>query len=181
MREALQPRRELAFPALVVAAPVAYVAYRMANSQVAAGSSIGVWPLTLAALSLVAGYLAAVAVAATVDVGEIARRSRIARALFRPGDATLAVLGALVALAAGYLLATLLVDLPGPVDAVATPVGLLLGAPLVVVWTVTVAAGNALGEPAMWLQMVAVGAGVACSAAWTFVLATVVTRVTGVD
>ncbi|UPW00505.1 hypothetical protein M0R88_00015 [Halorussus gelatinilyticus] len=172
-KTAVRPHRSLVLPLLVVAVPALYFVYRDA----AIGCPPGRTCLELAHFGTAAGalavtYLVAGVALAAADASALADRSALARVAFRPTDRTLAVLAVLVAGLAAYLLASAATTIPGWLDAALTPVGLLVGLPLLVVTVVLITLGNAVGEPSLAVQSAVVAAGLAATGAWLFVLAT---------
>jgi hypothetical protein len=167
------PGRRVAAPLVVATCPPLFLLYRgLTTCGTAAGCSTAV--AVAYALAALAGVPVAAGVARAVDAGRgppwLAPR---------PDDATLAALAGIVVAVDAYLLASMGGAVPAAVDALATPLGLLLGVPLVVVQVLVVVAGNALGEPSMGVQLLAVAVGVALSAAWWYVLAAGVGRLVG--
>lgn len=168
------PDRRLAAPLVVATCPPMFLAYReMAACDTAAGcSALALAGFGLAAL---AGVPLAVAVARAVDSGTAPWWLAP-----RPDDATLGVLVGVVLAVDAYLLLSLAGAVPPAMAALAAPLGLVVGLPLVVVQVLVVVAGNVVGEPAMAVQLLSVAAGVALSAAWWYVLAAGVGRLVGV-
>lgn len=166
-------------PTLVVATPLVYFLYREAGMRAPVDAGGVSRDIALAVGALTAGYLVGVVVTALLDVSALTGESTLARLVFRPDTVALAVFGILFLLSGGYLAATLVVEIPAIVETLATPLGLLLGLPLVLVWGGTVAVGKAVGqEPAAWVQFGAVAVGIALSVLWTVALATGVATVT---
>ncbi|MGM0590974.1 MAG: hypothetical protein ACQETI_04975 [Halobacteriota archaeon] len=128
--------------------------------------------------SLSLSYVVAVVVVAAVTGRDSGVWSgRVARLVFCPSNRTLSVLGVILAGIAAYFSARLLAPIPSVVDALLTPVGLVLGAPLVVAVAVLVAVGN-LFPPAQSLAVRSVGIAVALAvtALWVLLVATWVGR-----
>lgn len=170
---ALRPRRALVLPAATVAAPLAYFVLRDAG----AAGSVGLEHAALLCGSLAAGYLAAAGVCAAIDPERFASANWLVRRAVSPDVPTLAVFGPVVVGAAAYLATRLTVGVPPVVSTLLTPVGTLLGLPLVVLYGGLVVVGNAAGsEPALAWQSVVVGIGVALSVLWTFALCASLTR-----
>ena len=131
------------------------------------------------ALAVVVSYLGA-AFAVAILVPHFPSNSRLAGSLLHPSDSVLAAFTALVVAGASYLVASTFIAIPGWFDLLATPVGLLVGLPLVVLYGGFVAVANVV--PAFQYGLapfVVVGVGVACSVLWSFVLATIITEKLG--
>lgn len=134
----------------------------------ACGSAAGCSGLALAGFALAT----ALGVPAAVALARVAVEGRApAWCAPQPDDATLATLAGIVAAVDAYLLLSLADAVPPAVEGLATPLGLLLGLPLVAVQLAVVAAGNALVEPPSGVGLLVVAVGVALSAAWWYVLA----------
>jgi len=166
---ALRPRRSLVVPVATVAAPLAYAVLRDATT--AHGGSPAAAHAALFCGAILTGYLVACLLVAAVDTDRVARRHWLLASAVRPSTATLALFGVVVLGGAGYLAAALTVGVPAVVTTVLTPVGGLVGLPLVVLYGGTVVVGNAVGvEPALGWQFLVVGLGIALSVLWTFAL-----------
>ena len=174
VRPAVRPRRSLVVPTATVAAPPAYAVFRDIDDVITLGHAGALCG------SLLLGYFVAAAVLAVVDTERLAARHWLVAQALDPDTATLALFGVGVVGATGYLAAATTVGLPTVVTTLLTPVGALLGLPLIVLYGGTVAAGNAVGaEPALAWQWLAVGLGVALSVIWTFTVSALVVRLTG--
>ena len=174
--DVLHPRRALVLPAATVAAPLAYFVLRDAGRS----GGVGLDHAALLCGSLVAGYLAAAGLCSVLDGERIASVHWLADRAVHPGTATLVVFGSVVLGAGAYLVAATAAGVPSVVSTLVTPVGTLLGLPLVVLYGGLVVVGNAVGfEPALAWQAAVVGVGVALSVLWTFALCAVAARVVG--
>ncbi|UPV74470.1 hypothetical protein M0R89_00010 [Halorussus limi] len=171
---ALRPRRGLALPLLVLAVPTLYLVYRDARIGCPPGRTcLELAHLGYAAAGLAAGYLVASGALAVADESALVERSALARLALRPGDSTLAVLGVYFGGLVTYLLASAATTIPGWLDLALTPVGLVVGLPVVIAYAAMTMVGNALGrEPSLAFQLGVVLAGLAVTGAWLFVLAT---------
>lgn len=104
--------------------------------------------------------------------------SPLLRAAVRPGDATLVVLSAVLAGGLLYLgLDAGATPFPRPIDAVARPLGVWLGLPLLAALWLSYRVGDRVGAPSIVTQSAAVAVGLALTAVWVFALATVLGRV----
>lgn len=172
-KDAFRPRRSLVLPLLVLAVPTLYFVYRDAAIGCPPSQTcLELAHLGSAAAGLTVAYLVASVALASADPDALADRSALARIALRPTDRTLAVLAILVAGLATYLVGSAAATIPGWLDAALTPVGLLVGLPLLVVTAVLFALGNAVGEPSLAVQSAVVAVGLAATGAWLFVLAT---------
>jgi hypothetical protein len=175
---ALSPRRSLVVPAATVAAPLAYAVLRDANT--AHGGRPTATHVALFCGAILAGYLVACLLVAAVDTDRVARRHWLLASAVRPSTATLALFGVGVLGGTLYLAAALTVGVPPVVTSLLTPVGGLMGLPLVILYGGMVAAGNAVGtEPALGWQFLVVGLGIALSVIWTFTLSAGLARLGG--
>lgn len=175
---ALRPRRSIVVPTATVAAPLAYAVVRDANTP--RGGSPTAAHAALFCAAIVTGYLVACLLVAAVNVDRVGRRHWLLASAVRPSTATLALFGGVVLCAAGYLAATLTVGVPDVVTTVLTPIGFVVGLPLVGLYGGTVVAGNSIGiEPALGWQFLVVGAGIALSVLWTFTLSALAVRLGG--
>lgn len=171
MRPAIfRPRRALLVPFVATFAPLLWFVARDVSATDGATTASVPRFVGLASVAVVASYLVAVLV-----VGLASRAARPSRAsdLMDPGDGTLAVFAAFVVVGVGYLVASTFVAIPRWFDLVATPVGLLLGLPLVGLYGGFVAVGNVF--PALQQGVVpfaAVAVGLVLSVCWTFLLST---------
>ncbi|MFC4448282.1 hypothetical protein [Halorussus aquaticus] len=171
---ALRPRRSLVLPLLAVAVPALYFVYRdAAMGCPSARPCLGAAHAGYALVGLAGAYLAAVVVLAFADASALASHHPYARLAFRPTDRTLAVLGVFGAATATYLLATLVATVPGWLDLVLAPFGLVLALPFAVSYAGMVVVTDALlSEPPTRVQTVVVAVSLALTAVWVFALAT---------
>ncbi|WP_115862910.1 hypothetical protein [Halorussus litoreus] len=171
---ALRPRRSLALPLLVFAVPALYFVYRDAAMSCPAGQACLAPTHAGYALAALAGsYLLAVGVLALVDAPSLAESHPYARLALRPTDRTLAILGVLALAIAAYLAATLVATIPAWLDLALTPLGLLVGLPLVVVYGGMTVVTSALStEPSLLVQSAVVALSLGLTGAWLFALAT---------
>ena len=171
---AFRPRRELVLPVLTAAFPILYFVYR--DASMACASAIGcpsLEHLGYAVAGLAASYLFAVTLVALVDVRALAAERPYARIAFRPTDGTLLALAALVGGVAAYGLATLVATVPPWLDALLTPVGLVVGLPFAAGFAAMTLVGSAIEtEPSMAVQLAGVAVSLALTGAWVFLLAT---------
>jgi hypothetical protein len=175
---ALRPRPALIVPAAVVAAPLVYFVLR--DGGLGGRGHLGLDHLLLCVGSLVVGWLAAGGLFTLVNPTDSAVSGWLGRAVVAPTTPTVALFVAAMVGAAGTLVAIATAGLPGVVTTILTPVGFLLGLPLVACYTLVVAVGNAVGrEPSLLWQSLAVGLGVALSVLWTAVLSAAVVRTAG--
>ena len=173
---ALRPTREHVLPALLVLFPAEWFVLRAVGTAAVREGPVPVgWLVVGTVGGLVAAY--PVAVAAVTAARALEPGGLVAAAL-HPSDRTLAVLGGLLAAAAGYLLVALFAVPTGPLATVAAAAGALLGLPLVLAYAASVAAGNAVGF-GLPLETAAVVVGLAASAAWTLGVAAAVGRLLG--
>lgn len=169
---ALRPTRGHVLPALVALFPAEWFVLRAAGTAAVRGGPVPVRDLVAGSLgALLLAYALSVAVASAARTREPS--GALARA-FHPTDATLAVLGVVLAGIAGYFLASLYVVPTGPLASVFAALGVLVGLPFVLAYAASVAAGNALGLGGLGTPAVVVG--LAASAVWTFALAAVAGR-----
>lgn len=171
---ALRPRRSLVLPLLMALFPILYFAYREVGRSCRPGRSCP--EIAIAGYALVgiaASYLLACAALALVDVRALAADHSVARLAFRPADATLSVLGVLVAGIAVYTTASLVAPIPPWLDGLLTPVGLVVGLPFVATAVTMTVVGSALSvEPSMPVQLAVVAGSLVATGAWVFLLAT---------
>lgn len=165
---ALRPTREHVLPALVVLFPAEWFVLRSVGTAAVRQGPLPVRELVVGSLgALAAAYLASVVVVSTVRVADVSPTG-LPAAAFDPSDRTLAVLGVVLAGAAGYFLASLFVTVRGLPGTVLAAVGLPFGLPLVLTYAASVAVTNATGVGG---GTAAVVVGLAASAVWTFGLA----------
>src|SRR6056297_1033660 len=127
---ALRPRRSLALPLLVFAAPALYFVYRDATLDCPAGQScLDPAHAGYAFAALAGSYLLAAVVLAVLEVPQLADSHPYARLALRPTDRTLAVLAVFAVAIGAYMVASLVATVPGWLDAVLTPFGLVAGLP----------------------------------------------------
>jgi len=171
---ALRPRRSLALPLLVFAVPTLYFVYRDAAMGCRSGAACPDPAYAGYALAALAGsYLLAVAALALVDAPSLAESHPYARLALRPTDRTLAFLGIAALAISTYLVATLVATIPAWLDLALTPLGLLVGLPLVVVYGgMTVVASALSTEPSLPMQSAVVALSLGLTGAWLFALAT---------
>lgn len=157
--------RRLALPVVVLSCPPLFLLYReLARCGSAAGCS------GLAAGGYAAAALAALPVAVLVTRGAAAGRTP-AWIAPRPADATLLAFAGVVVAVDGYLMLALAERVPPAAEALAAPLGVVLGLPLVGVQLLVVGVGNTFSEPPTAVSLFAVAVGVGLSAAWWYVLA----------
>jgi len=172
---ALHPDRSLVVPMLVVLAPLLWFGYRGATAPSTATLSFDPTPAAVAAVvagSLAVSYLLAAAVDAALGLRTVDPAGRpVVAALARPSDAALAVVAAVGVGVGAYLLGSALVGLPGWVDAVVAPVGVVIALPLLVADAGVLAVGNAVAVESFAAEAVAVAVGVSLSVVWVFLLA----------
>ncbi|MFD1567498.1 hypothetical protein [Halolamina litorea] len=172
----LHPRRAAA-PLLAALFPLLW----LLNRERSLGAA-GIAPdLLRTALLVVAAVVVAVTVAAvlTPRLPEPSSLPGPLRPIVAPADAVLAIVGTLTAALGLFVLLGIL--LPSPLDPVAVALGVLLGWPLSLTWSLTVVVGNALLPASAYFpaELLATVLGTALSALWLFVLAGWLARLVG--
>lgn len=166
-----RPHRRLALPFVVAFAPMVWFVARDvsgATPHLAAAPVLQFVALTSAAG--VASYFLAALTAGVVSLAERPART----VLPEPDDATLAIFAGLVAVGLGYVAITTFVAVPWWFDLLVAPVGMAVSLPLVALYGGFIVVSNAVpGLERGLAPFAVVTVGVACSALWAYLIASI--------
>ena len=167
----LRPRRNLAFPFVLVSFPLLWFVMRDADISGVGRPVTDVLPRVagLSVAALVVSYAVAVLLDAVLDL-EAESVPGWARPLARPSDGSLATFASVTLALGAYIVAGSAVTFPGWFETLASAVGVVLGWPLLLVVLGTVAVSNAFVPLPISVEIVLVALGVSISAAWLFLL-----------
>ena len=172
LHAALQPNRALAFPFAAVLSVLLWFLNRDVGIRLGRADLAVNWSRValLAVLAVVGSYVVAALVVAGLD-GTGRRAPAWTSPLVSPSAATLIVFAAISASLGVYLVGGSVASVPNWVDLVATPVGVVVGWPVLVAVLASYAIGNALGSDLpLLVEAGIVTVGIVVAVAWVFLL-----------
>ena len=169
----IQPRRNLAFPFIVLLYPLLWLVISGYEVNAVGRPITDTYPqvIALTAGTLIISYAIAV-VTASVLMPKPGSMPAWARTVVNPSNATLVIVSAISLALGAYIVTSSVVDFPQWVDAVASPVGLIIGWPMVGSLIVVFGVENTFPELEIpfAVELLGVLIGAALTATWIFLL-----------